>query len=76
MEKLDVALAGLDLAIARGFPSATPLKGDRTLKRYLELMGLAAEGGKSEHIEIFNAHAFGYMSIHVAASATTENNLR
>ena len=69
-------MAGLDLAIARGFPSATPLKGDRTLKRYLELMGLASECGKSEHIGLCIPHAFGHMSIHVAASATTENNLR
>ena len=69
-------MAGLDLAVARGFPSATPLKGDHTHERYLELMGLAAEGGKSEHIGVFNAHAFEYMSIHVAAAATTENSLR
>jgi hypothetical protein len=52
------------------------LKCDHTHERYLELMGLAAEGGKSEHIGVFNAHAFGYMSIHVAAAATTENSLR
>ena len=70
-------MAGLDLAVARGFPSATPLKCDHTHERYLELMGLAAEGGKSEHVGVFNnAPAFGYMIIHVAAVATTENSLR
>ena len=69
-------MAGLDLAVARGFPSATPLKCDHTHERYLELMGFASEGGKSEHIGLCIPHAFGHMSIHVAAAATTENSLR
>ena len=50
------------------------MKGDQTLKRYLELMGLAAEGGKSERIGLCIPYAFGHMSIYVAASATPENN--
>lgn len=78
MDKLDVALAGLDFAVARGFPSATPFKGDHTHEAYLELMEAAREGSKpalSEDIGSCNSHAFGYMSIHVVAAATTENSL-
>ena len=72
-------MAGLDLAAARGFSSATPLKGDHTYERCLELKQPAKEGSKSavsEYIGLCNSVAFGYVSIHVAAAAITENSLR